>query len=220
MRKKFLIPVILMSCALVMSACGSENTTPVEETVVVEETEAPVVETPEVEETIDSEIEEVIELSEEYLVDYPFNNNIYVKLAPGTSFNPENTTGMFSDMTNLDKYENNVIFVDIDNSDGYYTYSYNSITDANYYVAYGETEDFLTYEIINVEECENGFTISTVRETVEETDYTQASVSDIYILEYKIDESNKITLQLMDANQSSEYLDFYRTTENPVVVVK
>lgn len=43
MRKKFLIPVILMSCALMMSACGkentvTENTTPsVEETVEVEE---------------------------------------------------------------------------------------------------------------------------------------------------------------------------------------
>lgn len=64
MRKKFLIPVILISCALMMSACGSEkttteNTTPsVEETVEVEETEetAPVVE-----ETAPVETEEVEE---------------------------------------------------------------------------------------------------------------------------------------------------------------
>lgn len=70
MRKKFLIPVILISCALMMSACGSEenttsqNTTPsVEETVEVEETEetAPVVEETTPVETEEVETEEVEE---------------------------------------------------------------------------------------------------------------------------------------------------------------
>ena len=70
MKKKFLIPVILMSCALMMSACGSEenttsqNTTPsVEETVEVEETEetAPVVEETTPVETEEVETEEVEE---------------------------------------------------------------------------------------------------------------------------------------------------------------
>lgn len=55
MKKKLLIPIIMLSCALMMSACGKESTTTKNTTPSVEDTDTQVVETPVVEETEASE---------------------------------------------------------------------------------------------------------------------------------------------------------------------
>lgn len=211
-RKKILCTVLALTVATIGCAC-SKNGQPNDPTTENTTTEATITES-EVDETTEATTIQV-DLPEEYLADYPLNNNIYVKLAPNTSFDPDKKSNPIADETNLEKYKEGTLFIDVNDSEDYMNIAYNSTADENWYVTVlNESFPDRNYEIASTDSYSNGITKTAIKWTSTSDGY----YGYIYILRYTIDADNYVLFTIYESNSSDALIDFYTTTENPVIV--
>lgn len=219
MKKIFAIAVITAMTVSTLCGCGKTNevvetttttvfeapTTVTEEPTTVEPTEESTEATP-------SEAETTVNLpSDEYLVDYPLevgDQKVYVKTPDG--FNTI-TTGPI-DVTVFESE-------DTENSP-FISYTVNPYYSIEYYKEHTETglfDDGLSTIEITEETCDNGITIVRA-ESIFEAHGIIVSSSICYLIEYVIDDNITIQAYISDNPNIESILDFYRNTENVVVV--
>ncbi len=203
--------ITLSLSAFMLCGCGKKNevvetttTTIVEEPTTV--TEEPT--TVEPTEATPSEAETTVNLpSDEYLVDYPIivgDQKVYVKTPDG--FNTI-TTGPI-DVT---VYESE----DTENSP-FISYTVNHLYSIEYYREHTETglfDDSISTIELTEETCDNGITIVKA-----ETKFEYVDSIICYLIEYVIDDNITVQAYISDNPNIESILDFYRNTENVVVV--
>lgn len=211
MKKIFAIAVITAMTVSTLCGCGKTNevvktttTTVVEEPTTV--TEEPT--TVEPTEATPSEAEATVNLpSDEYLVDYPLivgDQKVYVKT-------PDGFNTIKNDPINVTVYESE----DTENSP-LISYTVNPYYSIEYYKEHTETGLFddgaFTIELTE-ETCDNGITIVKAESKFE---YVDSIIC--YLIEYVIDDNITIQAYISDNLNIESILDFYRNTEDVVVV--
>lgn len=201
----------------------TENTS--EETMLSEITE------PETEEEITDD--EVSEISDEYLADYPLQNgsvSVFIKLPDGLDYYPDAIIDSVntSCKDDYDNYNSIILRTSYVNyEDGYRNinvyYSLNPEINIDWYI---ENKDlgwnngqYERFEIVEPETLANGIIINKIEAV--QIDSGEL-ITTMYLLTYSIDESNTIQVEFSDAtveDQAERVLDFYRTEENPFYIM-
>jgi len=196
--------ITLSLSAFMLCGCGGDSTTTVveepttvtEEPTTVEPTEEP------------TEAETTVNLpSDEYLVDYPItvgDQKVYLKTPDG--FNTI-TTGPI-DVTVFESE-------DTENSP-FISYTVNHLYSIEYYREHTETglfDDSISTIELTEETCDNGITIVKA-----ETKFEYVDSIICYLIEYVIDDNITVQAYISDNPNIESILDFYRNTENVVVV--
>jgi len=196
--------ITLSLSAFMLCGCGGDSTTTVveEPTTVTEEptTVEPTEESTEAETTVNLP-------SDEYLVDYPLevgDQKVYVKT-------PDGFNTIKNDSLSVTVYESE----DTENSP-LISYIVNPYYSIEYYKEHTETGLFndgaFTIELTE-ETCDNGITIVKAESKFE---YVDSIIC--YLIEYVIDDNITIQAYISDNPNIESILDFYRNTENVVVV--
>ena len=155
-----------------------------------------------------SEAETTVNLpSDEYLVDYPItvgDQKVYLKT-------PDGFNTIKNDPICVTVYESE----DTENSP-FISYTVNPFYSIEYYKEHTETGLFndgaFTIELTE-ETCDNGITIVKAESKFE---YVGSIIC--YLIEYVIDDNTTIQVYISDNPNIESILDFYRNTENVVVV--
>ncbi len=242
-KKSHILLITLLATTLMLAGCGNQNS----EAVVNESSSDNVVETtvtptdesePAPTEAPMSESEKaIIELSaDEYYVDYPISledgKKVYIERVPSFEFYPDSADG--GERTNLDKYnEENMLSTTLamhaDKSAGETraVIVYNMDNDYSFinWCINGDTSGF-TYNVSEPENWNNGITAYRV-----DSDYGYDYILTDYVLYSQLDDDSVIKVYIQgflgsyysDGEQLLEeheaILNFYRTAENPFVVV-
>lgn len=228
-KKRNILLIMMLTTVLTFSGCGSKKeTTTTEE--IVSETETTEELTTESTEVVESE-KETIELSaEEYYVDYPLSlddgRQVYVKIAPLTSFYPEVVYS--GGVSNSEVYttQNRLITNLSADSGAVVTYE---MDDGEYYFINWckEWQDGWYYDVNEPENLDNG-----IVEYKVDAVYEDGFKTTLHALYYTLDDGSAIlicidgflgTPSLLEngelPEEHEEILNFYRTEEDLFIVV-